>query len=106
MNRVSRIRLPYRRCALPVASSPLDDAVEGAWTAYLCYFFAFDAKGAPGMNEEVRLTLPQAMQHAAAAYDNREWAKAENLARLILNAQADYFDARSEERRVGKECLE
>jgi predicted O-linked N-acetylglucosamine transferase (SPINDLY family) len=45
------------------------------------------------MNEEVRLTLPQAMQHAAAAYNNGEWAKAEHLARLILNAQADYFDA-------------
>jgi predicted O-linked N-acetylglucosamine transferase (SPINDLY family) len=45
------------------------------------------------MNDEVRLTLPQAMQHAAAAYNNGEWAKAEHLARLILNAQADYFDA-------------
>src|ERR1700723_1508618 len=45
------------------------------------------------MNDEVTLTLPQAMQHAAAAYNNGEWAKAEHLARLILNAQADYFDA-------------
>jgi predicted O-linked N-acetylglucosamine transferase (SPINDLY family) len=45
------------------------------------------------MSEEVRLTLPQAMQHAAAAYNDGEWAKAEHLARLILNAQADYFDA-------------
>jgi predicted O-linked N-acetylglucosamine transferase (SPINDLY family) len=45
------------------------------------------------MNDEVRLTLPQAMQHAAAAYNNSEWAKAEHLTRLILNAQADHFDA-------------
>src|ERR1700723_2097503 len=45
------------------------------------------------MNDEVTLTLPQAMQHAAAAYNNGEWAKAEHLARLILNAQADYFEA-------------
>jgi len=45
------------------------------------------------MNDEVTLTLPQAMQHAAAAYNNGEWAKAEHLTRLILNAQADHFDA-------------
>jgi predicted O-linked N-acetylglucosamine transferase (SPINDLY family) len=45
------------------------------------------------MNEEVTLTLPQAIQHAAAAYNNGEWAKAEHLTRLILNAQADHFGA-------------
>src|SRR6202021_1425003 len=45
------------------------------------------------MNDEVTLTLPQAMQHAAAAYNNGEWAKAEHLTRLILNAQADHFGA-------------
>jgi predicted O-linked N-acetylglucosamine transferase (SPINDLY family) len=45
------------------------------------------------MNDEVTLTLPQAMQHAAAAYNSGEWAKAEHLTRLILNAQADHFDA-------------
>jgi predicted O-linked N-acetylglucosamine transferase (SPINDLY family) len=56
-------------------------------------FFAFDAKGARRMNDAVTLTLPQAIQHAAAAFNNGEWAKAEHLARLILNAQADNFDA-------------
>jgi predicted O-linked N-acetylglucosamine transferase (SPINDLY family) len=45
------------------------------------------------MNDEVTLTLPQAMQHAAAAYNSGEWAKAEHLTRLIINAEADYFDA-------------
>jgi len=45
------------------------------------------------MNDEVTFTLPQAMQHAVAAYNTGEWAKAEHLSRLILNAQADYFDA-------------
>jgi predicted O-linked N-acetylglucosamine transferase (SPINDLY family) len=45
------------------------------------------------MNDEVTFTLPQAMQHAAAAYNTGEWAKAEHLTRLILNAQADHFDA-------------
>ena len=47
------------------------------------------------MNDAVTLTLPQAMQHAAAAFNNGEWAKAEHLAGLILNAQADHFDALS-----------
>jgi predicted O-linked N-acetylglucosamine transferase (SPINDLY family) len=45
------------------------------------------------MNDEVTFTLPQAMQHAAAAYNTGEWAKAEHLTRLILNAQADHLGA-------------
>ena len=45
------------------------------------------------MNDEVTFTLPQAMQHAVAAYNTGEWAKAEQLTRLILNARADHFGA-------------
>jgi len=45
------------------------------------------------MNEQVTITLPQAMQYAAAAYNTGEWAKAEHLTRLILSAQADHFGA-------------
>ena len=39
------------------------------------------------------LTLPQAMQRAVAGYQKGAWAEAERLCRLILDAQADYFDA-------------
>ncbi len=45
------------------------------------------------MNAEVRLTLPQAMQQAVAAYNTGDWAKAEQLSRLILSTQADHFEA-------------
>src|SRR5580704_16760226 len=45
------------------------------------------------MNAEVRLTLPQAMQQAVAAYNTGDWAKAEQLSRLILGTQADHFEA-------------
>lgn len=44
------------------------------------------------MNAEIRLTLPQAMQQAVAAYNRGEWVKAEQLSRLILNAHADHFE--------------
>src|SRR2546430_3599280 len=39
------------------------------------------------------LTVPQAMQHALAAYQRGESAEAERLCRLVLDAKADYFDA-------------
>ena len=39
------------------------------------------------------LTVPQAMQHALAAYQRGETAEAERLCRLILDVKADYFDA-------------
>jgi protein O-GlcNAc transferase len=45
------------------------------------------------MTAEVGITLPQIMQQAVAAYSTGEWAKAEQLSRLILNAQADHFEA-------------
>lgn len=45
------------------------------------------------MNAEVRLTLPQAMQQAVAAYNTGDWANAEHLSRFVLNAQADHFGA-------------
>lgn len=37
--------------------------------------------------------LLQAMQQALALYNNREWAKAEQVCRMILAAQAAHFDA-------------
>jgi len=45
------------------------------------------------MNAEGGLTLPQTMQLAVVAFNSREWTKAEQLCRSILNAQADHFDA-------------
>jgi protein O-GlcNAc transferase len=45
------------------------------------------------MTGEVRLTLSHAMQQAVAAYNTGEWAKAEQLSRLILNAQSGHFEA-------------
>ncbi|HEY4446283.1 MAG TPA: tetratricopeptide repeat protein [Steroidobacteraceae bacterium] len=39
--------------------------------------------------------MPQAMQHASAAFAGGDWAKAERLCRAILSAHADYFDALS-----------
>jgi protein O-GlcNAc transferase len=43
------------------------------------------------MNVEVG--LKQTMQQAVAAYNAGDWTKAEQLSRLILNAQADHFEA-------------
>jgi predicted O-linked N-acetylglucosamine transferase (SPINDLY family) len=45
------------------------------------------------MNAERRLTLPQAMQQAAVAYNNGDWANAEQLSRFVLNTQPDHFGA-------------
>jgi predicted O-linked N-acetylglucosamine transferase (SPINDLY family) len=45
------------------------------------------------MNAAVGLTVPQAMQQAVAAYNTGDWAKAEQLSRLILDAQAEHFEA-------------
>ena len=42
---------------------------------------------------KITLTLPQAMEQAAAAYSRSDWAEAERLCRLVLNAKADSFDA-------------
>ena len=39
------------------------------------------------------LPLSQAMQRAFAAYERGEWAAAEQLCRMVLNAKADHFDA-------------
>ncbi|HEY2967447.1 MAG TPA: tetratricopeptide repeat protein [Casimicrobiaceae bacterium] len=39
------------------------------------------------------LTVPQAMQHALAAYQRGESAEAERLCRLVLDVKADNFDA-------------
>ena len=47
---------------------------------------------APGIGK-ITLTLPQAMQQAGAAYSRRDWAEAERLCRLVLNAKADFLDA-------------
>lgn len=47
---------------------------------------------APGSGK-FTLTLPQAMQQAAAAYSRRDWVEAEQLCRGVLNAKADHFDA-------------
>jgi protein O-GlcNAc transferase len=45
------------------------------------------------MDADIRLTLPQTMQQAVAAYHTREWAKAEQLCRSILNVQPDHVEA-------------
>ena len=39
------------------------------------------------------VTLPQAAELAAAAYQRNDWPEAERLCRLILGVQSDYFDA-------------
>jgi tetratricopeptide (TPR) repeat protein len=39
------------------------------------------------------LTLPQAMHRAISAYQRGEWAEVERLCRLMLNVNANYFDA-------------
>jgi tetratricopeptide (TPR) repeat protein len=44
-------------------------------------------------NGQITLTLPQALQQALAAYQRRDWVEAERICRLVLNTQADYFDA-------------
>jgi tetratricopeptide (TPR) repeat protein len=41
----------------------------------------------------VTLTPPQAIQQAIVAYNLGDWTKAEQLCRLVLSAQAAYFDA-------------
>lgn len=41
----------------------------------------------------IKLSLPDAMQRAAAAYGAGDFAEAERLCKAILHAQADYFNA-------------
>ncbi|TMG84728.1 MAG: tetratricopeptide repeat protein [Betaproteobacteria bacterium] len=47
--------------------------------------------GTPG--GATALTVPQAVQHALAAYQRGEMAEAERLCRRVLEVKADYFDA-------------
>src|SRR3954468_2555454 len=41
----------------------------------------------------VQPALVQAMQQALALYSNRAWDQAEQVCRMVLNAQANHFDA-------------
>ena len=47
----------------------------------------------PSSVGKITLTLPEALQRAAAAYSRRDWVEAERLCRLVLNARTDNFDA-------------
>jgi tetratricopeptide (TPR) repeat protein len=44
-------------------------------------------------SDPARLTPTQAIRHAGTAYNSGQWANAEQLCRMILRVQADFYDA-------------